>query len=319
MVRTTSLQMVMPYHSPAPGDAALPSLASFWGGQPMPALDQACLLSFAKGGHDVSVYSFDEVERLPSGITVRDAREIAPPESMQAFIFNGRPNLSHFSDYFRYRLFAETRHTWIDTDMFMLRPIAIGSSPNIFAKETDNSLCGAIMRIDATNPKLAELIRRTESLMNKDLVWGATGPRLLSQVFAGEHILSQAHAPDKFFPIHYDDFWKPFLPEYKEECEQSCAGSYTLHLWNNIVVSLGVWKELAPPEGSFLWGRLRALDLIDLFRDTYPADVMRNMISNWTFRQNGAALGIGKLARQVLPSIVRTVSPKMRAILQMHR
>lgn len=291
-------------------------LASFWAGARMPALDKACLLSFVFGGHSVTLYSFEEIEGLPDGIILRDAREIAPFESREAFLYRGEPNLTHFSDYFRYRLLAHSQHMWIDTDMLMLRPLDFGPVVNLFAKETDKSICNAILRIPSDDPALAEVIRRTERLMHTELVWGATGSRLLNRVFGPMAVLEQAHAPTDFFPIHFDDFWKPFLPECAEECADASRTAYTLHLWNNIVVRMGVWKELAPPEGSFLWACLRDRGLLYFFRDTYPVDVMRHMVTNWKLRKNGADIGMLKLARQVFPSIIRTAAPRLRALLQ---
>lgn len=295
------------------------SLATFWAGQQMPALDKACLASFVAGGYDVTVYSFDRIEGLPDGVKLADAGQIVPAGSVTAFIYDGKPNLSHFSDYFRYRLFARSEHVWIDTDMFLLRPITIDMRRDLFAKETRKSICGAIMHIDKSNPQLEHLIMRTEQLMGSELVWGATGPRLLSQVLGKQTILQEAHAPEVFFPIHYDDFWKPFLPACREECEQRCGTAFSLHLWNNIVVNLGVWKELAPPEGSFLWARLQERDLLPLFQGTYPAGVMQNMVTNWLYRKSGGDIGVLKLVRQAVPSFVRTTRPRIRALLQMRR
>lgn len=295
--------------------SSLPSLASFWAGGQIPALDKACLLSFALAGHPVVLYSFDKLEGLPDGIAVGDAREIAPRDSMTAFICQGGPNLQHFTDYFRYRLQARTPHIWIDTDMLSLRPLEFGPVESLFAKETERSICGAIFRMPGDDPALAELISRTERLMHTDLVWGATGPRLLTQVM-GSAIFEQAHPPRYFFPIHYDDFWKPFLPECTPECMAAARDAYTLHLWNNIVVRMGFWKELAPPEGSFIWNCLHDRGLLPLFRDTYPAEVMHRMVETWQFRKNGADIGIVKLIKQVFPSMVRTVAPRVRALMQ---
>ncbi len=290
--------------------------ATFWAGPRLPALDRACLSSFVRLGHRLTLYSFDPVQNPPEGVQVADAAEILPRETLRAFIHDGRPDLSHFSDYFRYRLFAATGETWIDTDMLMLRPIDFAPQPNLFARETASSLCGAIMRIDTAGDALPELLRRTEQLMHTELAWGATGPRLLGQVIGQRDIIAQAHSPEVFFPVHFDEFTKPLLVECRDECEALCARSYTLHLWNNIVVRLGYWKELAPPEGSFLWSRLQALGLLGNFRDTYPASVMSQMVENWNFRKTGADIGALRMARQIGPSIMRSAVPRIRALVQ---
>ena len=58
----------------SPAASQLLSLASFWAGQGMSALDKACLRSFVAGGHSVTLYSYEKVEDLPNGVTPRDAR-----------------------------------------------------------------------------------------------------------------------------------------------------------------------------------------------------------------------------------------------------
>jgi hypothetical protein len=292
-------------------------MATFWAGREMPALDRACLASFIAQNYRVTVYSFDRIDGLPAGVTLADAGAIVPAASVNAFIYGGKPNLSHFSDYFRYCLFARTDHTWIDTDMMLLRPMTVASAGDLFAKETNTGICGAIMRIGRDNPHLATLIRRSEQLMGSELVWGATGPRLLNQVMGKAAVLRHAHPPAAFFPVHYDEFYKPFLASHREECEALCGQAFSLHLWNNIVVKMGVWKELAPPVGSFLWARLEQMGLLGLFRDVYPEPVMQAMATNWLLRKSGGDIGVVKLAQQAFPSLLRTTVPRVRAIWQM--
>ena len=284
----------------------------------MPALDRACLRSFAHAGHPVTVYGYAPIADLPAGVAFGDAREIAPEASVRRFRWRGEANLSHFSDYFRYRLFAATDATWIDTDILLLRDLPPRGAGNLFALETPTSICGAIMSIARADPHLPTLIARTEALMDTDLVWGATGPRLLTRTLGGD-VVRTARPTGAFFPIHYDLFWKAFLPEAAEECAHLAAGAATHHLWNNLVVSMGVWKELAPPEGSFLWHALAHAGTLELFRDVYPADVMRRMVANWRFRKTGADIGALALARQALPSLGRTLGPRLRGLLQSRR
>ncbi|MEL4382836.1 hypothetical protein, partial [Shewanella algae] len=91
--------------------------------------------------------------------------DITEAQSVSAFLYEGTPNLSHFSDYFRYRLFARTGFAWIDADLLALGPVPVPESGALFARETETGLCGAIMRIPSGDPRLDELLRRTEALM----------------------------------------------------------------------------------------------------------------------------------------------------------
>lgn len=283
------------------------TFATFWAGERLSAFEASCLRSFAVRGYSVNVYSFDAIENVPEGVVLLDARAIASPESLYRFMYGGRPNLTHFSDYFRYCMFQKTEHIWIDADMLLLRPIDVPMGKTILGRERADSINGAIMRLDNTKPHLDRLVAETEALMGRDLKWGETGPGLITRIFDHAELFRDVFEPGAFYPITHDDFWKVFLPEYRAECQTLCEGAFGVHLWNNIVDRMGVWKMLAPPPGSFLADRFEQDGSLRFFRDTYPEKVMRAMVENWRLRQDGSALGIGNLSRQLVPSIVRTV------------
>jgi hypothetical protein len=280
---------------------------SFWAGKRLSAFETACLHSFVARGHSVTLFSFDQVQDTPPGVALADARQIVEPSSVSRFLIHGKPSLSHFSDYFRYAMFAKTDLTWIDTDVVMLASFDHDPHQNLFAREDERTICGAIMRIASDDPALPALIKRTEAFMDSDRMrWGETGPRLLTQVFGGR-VAREARGKERFFPIHYDEFWKVFVPEHFDTCAALCRGSYTLHLWNNIVDRLGFWKDLLPPEGSFLHHVFTADGSAGYFPATFPKSNMRQLIENWQGRQSGSSLGIRSVFRQILPSIGRTL------------
>jgi hypothetical protein len=225
--------------------ASKPSFATFWAGEGFPAYEAACLSSFVRHGYEMAVYSFDEISNLPPGVELRPAGEIVEQRFVHAFLIKGKPSLSHFSDLFRYRLFQKTQATWVDSDMYLLRPFDIELPTTLLAREDAQALCGAIMRLDQANPALGQLVDKTEAVAGRNLVWGQTGPRLLTSVF-GADVMARSYGPEQFFPIHYDEFWKVFLPEYQAECAALCEKAYTLHLWNNIVTKVGVCRPRDP-------------------------------------------------------------------------
>ncbi len=279
-----------------------PSFATFWAGERVSAFEAACATSFLARGYAYTVFSYDKISNLPDGVTLRDAGEITDEANAGRFLIKGRPNLSHFSDLFRYELFKRTDHIWIDMDMLLLRPFDLPSYDELLAKEDPSTLCGAIMRLDGSQPELATLIARTEALRDQELVWGATGPRLLTAVFDRQTIMQKAYDPGLFFPVHYDQSWKMFLPAFYEECAALCRPAYTVHLWNDRVMKIGVWKRFCPPVGSFLERQFRADGSRRLFDDVYPEGVMQNMVENWRFRCEGGDIGLGQWLRQALPS-----------------
>ena len=277
------------------------SFATFWSGPRMSGYEAACIRSFLVRGHSYIVYGYEPIEGLPEGARWEDAASITPRENMGRFLIRGRPNLSHFSDLFRYELFRRTRHVWVDTDMLALREFDLPHT-TLLAREDASMLCGAILRLDATNPALDRLIARTLALRDRDLVWGATGPRLLTEVFGRASLLRQSLDPAMCFPVHSDRSWMLFLPECHDACVQLCGQARTMHLWNDRVGMIGIWKRFGPPAGSFLEACFRADGSLAYFEDLYPAPVMRAMIENWRYRCEGGDIGLGQWLRQAVPS-----------------
>jgi hypothetical protein len=285
--------------------APQPAFATFWAGATLSAYEAACLASFVRHGYALTVYSYGAIDNLPPGIGLGSAADIVDQRFMNAYLIKGQPSLSHFSDLFRYWLFKKTPLIWVDSDLYLLRAFDIPLYPTLLAREDASGLCGAIMRLDPEHPALDRLIERTQAVAGRNLVWGETGPRLLTEVFGHDAIMAGAHGPERFFPIHYDQFWKVFLPEYRAECEALCRDGYTLHLWNNIVAKVGIWKDVLPPEGSYLQRRFVDDGMGALFQGTFPADAMRHVVDNYRMRMSGNFDDVRRLAKLALPGLKR--------------
>lgn len=282
-----------------------PEFASFWRGTLMP-FEQACLRSIVTRGYAITLYSYEPLAGVPDGVGTADAREIAPEESASRFLYDGRPDLSHFSDYFRYNLSLKTDRIWIDTDMLLVAPFPDDIPETFVAQEDANKICPAILRLSRHDPRLPQLVAATEAKMDRNLIWAETGPKLMTKVFDGDAIMRQALPPESFFAIDHRDFWRAFLPAEVAWCERTTSRAIGVHLWNNIVTSLGYWKKLAPPEGSYLFNRFAADGSLDLFSDCYPERVMTQMVDNYRRRLDGGALGLGSVIRQAIPSMRRS-------------
>lgn len=283
------------------------SFATFWAGAAISPYELACLTSFVRHGYEVAVYTYEEIANLPQGVDRRDAREVLDTKYIDSFILNGLPSLAHFADLFRYVMLSKTPFIWIDSDLLMLRAFDRPLPDTILARDHKGTILNGFIRIDHNDPRLRELLQTTRSLAGKELGrWGATGPLLVTRLFHSTNPPQQSFGPDQIYPIRHYDFWKMFLPEYADECESRCSAAYTVHLWNNIISRLGVWKSFAPPVGSFLHTRFAKHGALPFFRDTYPLPVMQQIIENWRLRQSGGGVGILTLSRQLIPSLFRT-------------
>ncbi len=286
--------------------AGVSQFGTFWKGPRLSAFEASCLHSFVAAGHSITLFSHEPVANVPPGVLAGDAAGIADIAHVDAFRVGGAPSISHFSDYFRYRMFARTGLTWVDTDVLLLRGWQQDPGTSLLALETPGSICNAVMRLASTEPWLPQLIERTEALMHTSMRWGETGPRLITRLAGRQAVLAQAAPPSLYFPIHFDDFWKVFLPEHRDECSRLCEQARTLHLWNNIVDRLGFWKDHLPPPGSYLHGLFVEKGCAPFFDGVFPLRNMRQLVENWHARQTGSQLGIGSVLRQLLPSIRRT-------------
>jgi hypothetical protein len=284
------------------------NFASFWHGGGLSPYEVACLSSFTAYGDEVSLYSYEPVLNLPAGVVAKDASQVVALDSLNDFPVNGVPSMAHFTDYFRFVMFTRTDEIWIDTDMLLLRPFDLNESIQLIGLETPASSCTALLRLNPNDRRLNELIQQVEKMKGTDIKWGDTGPRLLTSIYGVDASLPERY----FYPIHFDDYYKVFLPRYFEECATACADSYSLHLWNNRVVKMALFKKIGPPVGSFLHHVFEKNGSNALFNEFYPASVMEAMIHN-AVKKVGQDEGVRNLMRVMVPSMKAAIGRKFKS------
>lgn len=241
---------------------------SLWIGESLGAVERACLRSVLKQGHRLSLYSYGFVAGVPEGVVVEDAGEIIP----EAEVFrHDAGSVGHFSDWFRYELQSRGLGTWIDTDVYLLRPLD-EESPYLFGEQAPGVVNNAVLRLPQDSPLLPELlhpfrervtpawlplrIRMSAKLRelargNADLArlpWGSTGPQALTALARRYSLMSEALAPDVFYPVPWqraDWLLDPRIGLQQVVSERTVA----VHLWNECIRA---FKDKPAPEGSFL-------------------------------------------------------------------
>lgn len=132
-------------------DASLAPIGSLWIGTTLSYVEQACLLSFVRQGHPVTLFTYGPVENVPRDITVADARDIHDVSEIFYSKF-GTPVVQ--SDIFRLRMIQRTGMIWADTDMVCLRPIETVDG-HVHGYFSDSTVCNALLRLPPDSPALA--------------------------------------------------------------------------------------------------------------------------------------------------------------------
>jgi hypothetical protein len=201
-------------------------------------------------------------------VRLADARAICPDESLtRRFIANGKPSIATFADMFRYRMMRETGCCWVDTDMLCLSKPAFENDGFVFCRQADavgtSLVNNAVLRLPPTSPALSELVAVAEAAIDVDQRWGAIGPFLLTPVLAKYNLTQYALDSHVCYPIEPEQFWKLFLPSYREWVANAARGASFVHLWSEAIAWSGYDFWTCPPLGSYLheaFGRVGALE-----------------------------------------------------------
>lgn len=241
---------------------------TLWVGSDLTAIERACLRSVVTNGHRLALYCYGQVNGVPDGVEVRDAEPILGSEH----IFRQRNgSVAAFSDWFRYALLRRGLGIWVDTDIYLLKPLESDGS-GLFGEEEPGVINNSVLHLPPDSPVLRQLLelfeqRRTPRWLPlkarartraRELVsgqidlsrlpWGATGPMALTALCKEFGIATRAQPVEVFNPVPWsraDWILDPALSLADVTTERTRA----VHLWNHCIAG---WKSAAAPAGSFL-------------------------------------------------------------------
>ena len=257
--------------------------ASFWHGGPLHPFAWACLASFPDEGAALSLYSYDRRLETPPGVRLLDARAISPDETLvQRYLANGKPSIAAFADMFRYRMIRETGACWVDTDLICLKTPEFSKDAYVYGRQADavSTLLvnNAVLRLPRADPALAELVATAEAAADVDGRWGALGPFLLTPVLEKHGLYQKALDPRVLYPIEPEQFWKPFLPAWRDWVAEAVEGATFLHLWSEAIRWCGYDFAVSPPAGSYLWERFGKVGALGRFPRACGEDEARRLM-----------------------------------------
>jgi hypothetical protein len=219
-------------------------------------------------GHKLTLYCYSKPEDVPAGVTTADAAEIVPPDQVIAYR-GGSPAL--FSNRFRYELQRRDVGTWIDCDVYLLRPLD-GTRSILCGEQAPGLLNVSVLRIPSDSallPPLLELfdervvpwwlpwrarlaarirLATTGRSGIAAMPWGTLGPYGLTAVSKALGIDLQPFPPEVLYPVPWQQAEWVNDPDTSLEAKVTAA-TVAIHLWNERI------KHLTPEQarpGSFL-------------------------------------------------------------------
>lgn len=230
------------------------AIQSLWIGKPLSAVEQLCIRSFLKNGHEFHLYTYREVGNVPEGTTVKDASEIIPSEEI--FLYS-TGTYSVFGDWFRWKMLYEKGGFWVDMDVVCLKPFVFDSDL-VFGREKMDSvavgalhfpkkheLCAfmrdicehpnAVLPYDSREQKLRKLGRRLLGRGKANVGWGETGgPPGFTAALKYFGLIDLAKPFTCFYPIpHYN--WDSAFDETFANDADLFSNTYAVHLWNDMM------------------------------------------------------------------------------------
>lgn len=91
----------------------------FWAYGNLSKLEIVCAESFVHKGYSLNLWSYGHINNAPSGVNVKDAKEILP----ESLVFTNKlGSYASFADIFRYAVLNKHGGLWADTDVAAILP-----------------------------------------------------------------------------------------------------------------------------------------------------------------------------------------------------
>lgn len=208
--------------------SGLHHIAMLWVEGPLSYVEQLCVQSFLDAGHDVTLYHYGEVDRVPEGASKAHGSAIL---DIDRFIAHGRTgSMALFSDVFRYHMLNQLDHTiWADTDAYCMRPFKTPTG-HYFGWESDHHINGGVLGLPQNSEALAGLLEMTKdeyatpfwyspgakaklqaqadagaAVHVSDLPWGVWGPHAVTAYLHKTGEDKYAFPRDVLYPVPFQN------------------------------------------------------------------------------------------------------------------
>jgi hypothetical protein len=229
-------------------DTQLTIINTFWIGDRLGEVHAACLRSFLRHGYRVVLHCFAPPSDVPEGVALFPAESLMKRSEIIAH------KLWLTADIYRYRILREGMGTYVDADVFCLRPLP--EDDYLIGFEGDRRANVAVLRIPpgwllnallaaSQNPyyipqfgkrRAKRIIAHVRKAIGFPVhvsrhPFGILGPRLMTHLIM-THGLQQLVQPiDVLYPLHYDEVSLLSAPGLRL-ADLVTPRSCTIHLFN---------------------------------------------------------------------------------------
>jgi len=220
-------------------------VSSLWIGGDLPKISILCIQSFLKNGYKFNLYTYDKINNIPKGTTVRNGEDILPKSEIFTYK-NG--SVSAFSNLFRFTMIYKTGEVWVDTDIFCRKSYDFSQSKILLVSEPDEEYkkekpTSNLIQFPKEDPIMKRAIEICESYKDKietgEFKWGL-GPLTIKKIveeFKLEKYIQHWNFANNCNNHHYQILYSnKIVSKYAKfpifTLKNAPNDNYFIHLWN---------------------------------------------------------------------------------------
>jgi len=209
-------------------------IQGLWVGNKLTTMERLSIQSYLSNGHQYHLYSYNDIENVPSGTIIKDGNEIIFKDKIFSYkTGEGKSSFSAFSNFFRYKLLLEKGGWWSDTDMICLRPFDF-EEEYVFSTEFyngTNQVTSGLIKAPIGSDVIQYAWDICRSKDPDKIVWGEVGPRLVAEAVEKFSLQRFAKPYKVFMPLGFEMWMQVLMPNIQMEVGDD---PYSLHLWNEM-------------------------------------------------------------------------------------
>ena len=256
--------------------ARVREVGTLWIGGALSWFEQLCLKSFVDRGQKITLFSYEDIPNVPTGVIRRDGREILNTETFLKY--EKKDSFALFADQFRLHMIQQNPGMiWIDTDVYCHRPMDFDSDYVMgFELPGGHRVNNAVLGMPADSPLMAALLAFTSDpfaippflsaaqtnayraaaakgapVHVSQQPWGVWGPLMITHVVHALGLADKVMPLDAFYPVTFPERLM-FLRRASLAQAKMTEKTTALHLWASNKRELGLRHSGVPAKGSYL-------------------------------------------------------------------